>query len=153
MFDLPTEAQWEFACRAGCGAEFCNGATFNYGDIWDLINGNDKIREVAVTHVEFSESQPVGTKAPNAWGIYDMHGNVAELVLDACSSGSHDRTGDDPEIGEDCRTPNCSSIFKGASCYDTVAWYYRAAYRGTWVLRGGAGHHAGARFASPAVAE
>lgn len=64
-YDLPTEVQWEFACRAGSPAEF-------YGDPMQIgwLNGNSD----GGTH-------PVAQLAPNEWGLYDMHGNVAEWCL------------------------------------------------------------------------
>jgi formylglycine-generating enzyme required for sulfatase activity len=71
-FDLPSEAQWEYACRAG------TTSLYSYGNVDDLLvnyawlnaNSNDQ------TH-------PVGTKLPNPWGLYDMMGNVTEWCLDS----------------------------------------------------------------------
>ena len=71
-FDLPTEAQWEFACRAGTGSCLYTGETWN-ADNLDRIawfSGN-------TTHLE-----DVGQKEPNAWGLYDMIGNIQETCLD-----------------------------------------------------------------------
>lgn len=69
-FDLPTEAQWEFACRAGVTAPFSNGTETSAGDLaWTRENSG------IVAH-------DVGRKAPNPWGLYDMHGNVVEWCLD-----------------------------------------------------------------------
>ena len=73
-FDLPTEAQWEYACRAGTTTTYYWGNTINGDYCW--YNGNSPMP--ATERV----SSPVGTKKPNAWGLYDMSGNLSELCLD-----------------------------------------------------------------------
>jgi formylglycine-generating enzyme required for sulfatase activity len=74
MVDLPTHSEWEFACRAGSATKYCNGDTVNDLDKvgWYAGNAGGRVHEV-------------GTKEPNAWGMYDMHGNRAEWTLDKCS--------------------------------------------------------------------
>lgn len=72
-FDLPTEAQWEYACRAGMTTEYCNGDTENDLKQVGRYNGNGG---------ESSQHAVVGSYQPNAWGLYDMHGNVWEWCLD-----------------------------------------------------------------------
>ena len=68
-FDLPTAAQWEYACRAGTTTTYSYGDSANGNYMWYTKNSSSK------THT-------VGTKSANPWGLYDMHGNVLEWCLD-----------------------------------------------------------------------
>lgn len=74
FYRLPTEAEWEYACRAGTSSAFNFGETADSLDYFAWYEGNSN-----ETYHE------VGAKAPNSWGIYDMHGNVAEWTLDEYS--------------------------------------------------------------------
>ena len=92
-FDLPTEAQWEYACRAGtltaysCGDEAEDAREY----MWYGANASGGANEV-------------GTKLPNRWGFYDMHGNVWEWCLDWYSSST-------PAEDEDPKGP-ASGIYR-----------------------------------------
>ena len=66
VYRLPTEAEWEYACRAGSTGEYAGSLDEM---AWYKTNSGGR-------------TQPVGRKQPNAWGLYDMHGNVLEWVQD-----------------------------------------------------------------------
>ena len=86
-FDLPTESQWEYACRAGTTSAYNNGGTSD-NDLKLLGrypgNKNDGRGEYSLYHTT------VGSYTPNAWGLYDMHGNVWDWCLDWYSSINSD---------------------------------------------------------------
>lgn len=73
-YELPTEAQWEYACRAGSSSPYESSPTQSG---WILPNAR-------------GHAHPVGTKSPNAWSIHDMHGNVAEWCRDAVGQDRRD---------------------------------------------------------------
>ncbi len=77
-FDLPTEAQWEYACRAGTTTSLNNGK-----NITAKTGGCANLNEIAwYKGNSWTTTHQVGKKAPNAWGLYDMIGNVNEFCLD-----------------------------------------------------------------------
>ena len=114
--NLPTEAQWEHACRAG------TTTTFNVGSILteaDAVFGNG----------EPKGTRPVGSKKPNAWNLYDMHGNISEwcaagyeyeypseLIINPTGSGASGRTvhahrgGGWYSKAENCRSAHHASL-------------------------------------------
>jgi sulfatase modifying factor 1 len=77
FYRLPAESEWEYACRAGTATPFSCGAADALDEVaWFADNADD------TTH-------PVGTKEPNAFGLYDMHGNAAEWVVDELVAGGY----------------------------------------------------------------
>ena len=130
-FDLPTEAQWEYACRAGTTTAFNNGenmeANSSTDPNMDLLGRYYYNGSGATSHSQNSDlwqgTAKVGSYLPNAWGIYDMHGNVHEWCLDW--NGSYDVTTNLDPVG-----PMSGSfrIVRGGGWVDQ-ARFCRSAYR------------------------
>ncbi len=99
-FRLPTEAEWEYACRAG------SATRWGFGDEQALLG------DYAWCSGNSSTSQPVGQKLPNAFGLYDMHGNVWEWVQDYWY-GDYNGAPTDGSAWEDATQPN--RVFRGGS--------------------------------------
>ncbi len=136
-FDLPSEAQWEFAARAGNGdTKWGNGSGIGNGEFdgnldnlgrynknGGLINGTS---EPAANCDTGNGTAIVGTYAPNSWGIYDMHGNVCEWCLD-WSANDISALG-----GKVNTTAGTYRIWRGG-CWSYGAGTARAAYR-SWAM-------------------
>ncbi|MCO6458123.1 MAG: formylglycine-generating enzyme family protein, partial [Pirellulaceae bacterium] len=107
---LPTEAQWEYACRAG-------SQEARYGELDQIAwhGGNSG-----------SETHPVGQKAPNDWGLYDMLGNVDEWCQDHGYRSYQDREERDPLYQTD--DDNAYRVSRGGGWASTPRWV-RAAFR------------------------
>ncbi len=111
-FRLPTEAQWEYACRAG-------STTY-----WHFGNSDLVLGEYAwYGNNSESKTHPVGEKKPNAWGLYDMNGNVWEWCQDWYGAYGAEVVTDPggPATGSD-------RVYRGGSWY-APAWSCRSAYR------------------------
>ncbi|WP_072926557.1 SUMF1/EgtB/PvdO family nonheme iron enzyme [Microcystis aeruginosa] len=96
-YRLPTEAEWEYACRAGTTTRYYFGDDANQLGDYAWYKGNSQ-----------GETHPVGQKRPNAWGLYDMSGNVCEW----CEDDWHDNYKNAPSDGSAWLT-----IVRGGSWY------------------------------------
>ena len=115
VYRLPTEAEWEYSCRAGSTTEYCFG------------NNKDELEEYAWTIVNSEGiTHPVGQKKPNNWGLYDMHGNVEEWCSDWCGANYYSISPTDdpqgPSTGNVC-------ITRGGGCFYLTLAHYRSGDR------------------------
>jgi len=120
-FDLPSEIQWEYACRAGTKTALNSGKNLsdmyidtNLSEVGRYYsNGGKGYKRDGTTTIM---TAPVGSYIPNAWGLYDMHGNVAELAFD-CYNISFNR---EPHWKGKVRDQYC--VFRGGG-WDNQAWH------------------------------
>ncbi len=132
MFDLPTEAQWEYACRAGTTTALNSGKNLISTDNEDA-NMDEVGRYLFNGGVDYSQdcdtehgTAKVGSYLPNAWGLYDMHGNVRELCLDWWDDVSAYDSADvkDP-VGD---ATGSYRVIRGGAWYN-IALFCRSAHR------------------------
>ena len=116
LYRLPTEAEWEYACRAGTTTRWSFGEDEaqlrDYA--WYTANAN-------APGLEFG--QPVGTRLPNPWGLFDMHGNVVEWVQDRYGYYSGEEQVDPHGPSSD------ADPMQRGGCYESSARVTRSAYR------------------------
>ncbi|AMV37581.1 formylglycine-generating enzyme family protein [Planctomyces sp. SH-PL62] len=121
-YRLPTEAEWEYACRAGTETAYSFG-----GD-------PEKLKEYAWYFDDAETPMPVGKKKPNPWGLHDMHGNVAEWCLDRYAADAYSRLPQDrPAVGPTLLPKEAPypHVARGGSWDDPAADCRSAARRGS----------------------
>jgi formylglycine-generating enzyme required for sulfatase activity len=121
-YRLPTEAEWEYACRAGTTTPFSTGnnITTNQANYNGNIpyNGNAK-------GTYRKKTTPVGTFTSNPWGLYDMHGNVWEWCWDW-----YDVYGTSAQTDPVGASSGSTRVFRGGG-WNNGGWIQRSAVRGT----------------------
>ncbi|MFM8188000.1 MAG: formylglycine-generating enzyme family protein, partial [Pirellula sp.] len=120
VYRLPTEAEWEYACRAGSKSAYSFGeSSKSLGDYaWFDENSND-------------QTQPVGEKKANAWGLYDMHGNVWEWCRDRYGDYPEGAVSDPsgPKEGSNRVIRGGSWYFVAAFCRSGIRYWFVPSYR------------------------
>jgi formylglycine-generating enzyme required for sulfatase activity/uncharacterized caspase-like protein len=147
VYRLPTEAEWEYAARAGSTGKWCFGDDESeLGDYaWYGMNSE-------------SRTHPVGQKRPNAWGLYDMHGNVWEWCEDVGKRVYVAREVRDGDLVEPIPVDDPSGtgvgsnrVGRGGSWYGTPGQHCRSAHRLGLGAQIGRGHSVGFRVAFSSV--
>jgi formylglycine-generating enzyme required for sulfatase activity len=130
-FDIPTEAQWEYACRAGTGTSYGTGKNCTSNN---EANPCANMDEVGWYNKNTATTQPVGLKTPNNWGLYDMHGNVWEWCLDGYGTIS-ETVSSDPVTNPSGAASGDKRVRKGGG-YSSGALYCRSASRSSAAATG-----------------
>jgi formylglycine-generating enzyme required for sulfatase activity len=127
MFDLPTEAQWEYACRAGAETALNTGKNLTDKEICPNMAESGRYKGNSGDGAPNGDTRvgtaEVGSYPPNAWGLYDLHGNVWEWCLDWRENYSGKES--DPRGS----STGSDRMARGGGWYHR-AYYCRSAYRG-----------------------
>ncbi|MCY2962889.1 MAG: SUMF1/EgtB/PvdO family nonheme iron enzyme [Planctomycetota bacterium] len=136
-YQLPTGAQWEFACRAGTVTKWWTG------------DDPQEVLKVEVLGEPPGDSPPPSDRsAPNPFGLYDMHGSLAELVQDTFGSGLSDYTGNEPILDPEEMDPKTDQRLVKGGFWNSKPLQARSANR--WLMTNYLGqHYIGFRLALP----
>lgn len=115
VYRLPTEAQWEYAARAGSKTTFCFGPEKSKLDQYAWYGPNSG-----------GETHPVGRLTPNAWGLHDMHGNVHEWCTDWFDRNYYAKS---PAVDPQGPNKGLARSLRGGDWGSADSWYCRCAIR------------------------
>lgn len=122
-YRLPTEAEWEYACRAGTQTRFSHGDALECSDECGSCDLHDQY--MVWCGNDSGHSEEVGTKLPNSWGLHDMHGNVWEWCTDWYDNDYYYRS---PEVDPVNIQTNQFRVLRGG-VWSNFAWICRSAIR------------------------
>lgn len=115
VYRLPTESEWEYACRAG------TKTLYFFGD-----NSEELGRFAWYYKNSDHKTHPAGQKEPNKWGLYDMSGNVWEWCSDSYLPGYYDESPPvDPQGPDSC----CNKVIRGGSWHSIYTYRMRSCFR------------------------
>lgn len=153
-YRLPTDAEWEYACRAGTLTALSNGLNLNHGfhySTWPVLPAAAGVEDPSLDTIASyfgngGATRPVGSFQPNAFGLYDMHGNVHEWCWDL-----YDHLVPQQFSGEPLTDPRGASrgiyrVIRGGS-WRMPGHMHRSAARYPAPYGGGNSHEAGFRYA------
>jgi len=124
LYRLPSESEWEYACRAGTTSRFYWGNSDSESTVkqycWYRQNARNQGGGWTIPHASNEGTQPVGTKPPNSWGLYDMIGNVWEF----CEDNWHNSYTGSPTDGSAWISPDGETanirVSRGGSWFDSA---------------------------------
>ncbi len=151
-FDLPTEEEWEYAARAGSPSAFFFGdldSDFSaFANLADISFGQALMPPITggLEHLlpegarladtrfndHFIVTAPVGNYTPNAWGLYDMHGNAAEWTKSLYMPARLATAGQQAQAERMCSTEDVRRVVRGGSFFTPPRWAHAAIRRGHW---------------------
>lgn len=131
---LPTEAEWEYAARAGSTTNYYWGRTINNNYAWNFDNTKptkDNSKKWLANYRPEKEPKPVCMKSPNVWGLYDMSGNVWEWCNDLYGSNYYSTSPAQNPQGP-ASTRSSERVIRGGSCREVDLFTLRSAYRDSY---------------------